>query len=166
MCLKLELQVTISAPYIHAAALEVLADHLLIPGCVALDIGCGSGVVLGYMTRIIGESGTVVGIEVVQELVTMSISNLRADGFCPNGASVSSCRLHVHHGDGWAGASQYAPFHAIHVGAAAPEVRAGVTMFDPHAIVLYSPLKLKLPSFRSHKRWWSNYVLEGVSLFQ
>jgi protein-L-isoaspartate(D-aspartate) O-methyltransferase len=51
-------KVTISAPYIHATALEVLAEHLVKPGCRALDVGCGSGVLLGCMARMgEGEGG-------------------------------------------------------------------------------------------------------------
>ena len=42
-------KVTISAPYIHAVPLEVLANHLVQRDCVALDVGCGSGVLVGYM---------------------------------------------------------------------------------------------------------------------
>jgi protein-L-isoaspartate(D-aspartate) O-methyltransferase len=44
--------VTISAPWVHAMALEELAGHLCRPGAHALDVGCGSGVLVAAMARV------------------------------------------------------------------------------------------------------------------
>ena len=140
-----------------------------------MDIGCGSGVLVGYMSRMIAASaasatggdsddvsslpatltgaaaisgstdtdgtdttGTgkatpappvkkkgsaVVGIEVVGELVKLSIDNLKADGLNPN---ADDGKLIVVHGDGWRGAERFGPFTAIHVGAAAATMPAAL----------------------------------------
>ena len=45
-------KVTVSAPWVHAMALEELAEHLGRPGARALDVGCGSGVLVAAMVRI------------------------------------------------------------------------------------------------------------------
>ena len=112
-------KVTISAPHVHALALEALRPLLVRDGCRALDVGCGSGVLLACMARM---GAAAVGLEVVAPLVELSIRNLRRDGFAPN----SDPALVVEHGDGWTGAAAHAPFDAIHVGAAAPEVPAAL----------------------------------------
>ena len=44
-------KVTISAPHVHALALEALRPLLVRDGCRALDVGCGSGVLLACMAR-------------------------------------------------------------------------------------------------------------------
>merc|ERR1719217_1669778 len=53
---------TISAPHMHAHALELLADFLT-PGARALDVGCGSGYLCACMAEMVGPSGLVVGID-------------------------------------------------------------------------------------------------------
>ena len=68
---------TISAPHMHAYALEWLAGHLQ-PGRRVLDVGCGSGYLtacFGVMVR--GEGGSVVGIDHIDGLVQLSDSNIR-----------------------------------------------------------------------------------------
>ena len=44
-------KVTISAPHVHALALEALRPLLVRDGCRALDVGCGSGVLLAVSQR-------------------------------------------------------------------------------------------------------------------
>ena len=74
---------TISAPHMHAKAIEYL-EPVLKPGSTILDIGSGSG----YLTACFGEAvkvyhddeilrGKVVGLEVISELVQYSINILK-----------------------------------------------------------------------------------------
>ena len=53
---------TISAPHMHCHALECLRDYLT-PGSHALDVGFGSGYLTVAMSKMMNDSGTVVGIE-------------------------------------------------------------------------------------------------------
>lgn len=48
--------VTISAPHMHAHALELLRDHL-VAGERALDVGSGSGYLTACMAIMLGENG-------------------------------------------------------------------------------------------------------------
>uniref|UniRef100_A0A0R3RQE1 Protein-L-isoaspartate(D-aspartate) O-methyltransferase n=1 Tax=Elaeophora elaphi TaxID=1147741 RepID=A0A0R3RQE1_9BILA len=107
---------TISAPHMHAAALERLKDHLT-EGDRALDIGSGSGYLTTCMAYMVGASGKVIGVEHIKQLVDLSISNIRK-----NHANLLEGRVLMVEGDGRKGFSQYAPYKAIHVGAAAPNV--------------------------------------------
>ena len=66
---------TISAPHMHAYALEVLKDHLK-EGNRALDVGSGSGYLVACFAMMVGKSGKVVGIEHIEELVKKSIENI------------------------------------------------------------------------------------------
>lgn len=108
---------TISAPHMHAHALEVLADHLK-PGMHALDVGSGSGYLCACMAHMVGPEGVVVGIDYIAPLVQLSIANVRrADGHF-----LDDRRLVIKEGDGWQGCPELAPFDCIHVGAAAETV--------------------------------------------
>ena len=71
---------TISAPHMHAKAIEYL-EPVLKPGATILDIGSGSG----YLTACFGEAvkvyhddeklrGKVIGLEIISELVNYSIN--------------------------------------------------------------------------------------------
>lgn len=107
---------TISAPHMHAAALERLKDHLT-EGDKALDIGSGSGYLTTCMAYMVGASGKVVGVEHIRQLVDLSITNIKK-----NHANLLEGRVLIVEGDGRKGYPQYAPYKAIHVGAAAPNV--------------------------------------------
>ena len=71
-------QATISAPHMHAHALELLAQHLQ-PGMRALDVGCGSGYLAAVMARMVGIEGQVVAIDYLSPLVALSLENLRKE---------------------------------------------------------------------------------------
>ncbi|CEM18497.1 unnamed protein product [Vitrella brassicaformis CCMP3155] len=115
---------TISAPHMHAAALEYLSDQLQ-PGNSALDVGSGTGYLTTCMARLCGlvddknevhhDLGKVVGIDYVKPLVEMSVDNVKND--LPKLMEAPNFKLLV--GDGWKGYAEFAPYHAIHVGAAA-----------------------------------------------
>ncbi|CAO2840519.1 unnamed protein product [Amaranthus hypochondriacus] len=110
--------VTISAPHMHAMCLELLKDHLH-PGMHALDVGSGTGYLTACFAVMVGSQGRAVGIEHIPELVTWSIENIKssaAASFLEEGS------LSVHDGDGRLGYPETAPYDAIHVGAAAPEI--------------------------------------------
>ena len=98
---------TISQPYIVAVMLQDLA---LSPGDRVLEIGTGSG----YVTALLGElAGMVVSIERHGSLANSSRELLAGMGY----RNVS-----VVIGDGTQGVPQYAPYDAIIVSAAAPDV--------------------------------------------
>eukprot|EP00062_Callorhinchus_milii_P020966 gi/632977195/ref/XP_007905213.1/ PREDICTED: protein-L-isoaspartate(D-aspartate) O-methyltransferase-like [Callorhinchus milii] len=110
-------QATISAPHMHAHVLELLKDQLF-EGAQALDVGSGSGYLTACMARMVGPIGKVVGVEYIEELVNISIKNVKSD----NASLLSSGRAKLIAGDGWLGYLEDAPYDAIHVGAAAPTV--------------------------------------------
>ncbi|KAJ8291124.1 hypothetical protein GJAV_G00021660 [Gymnothorax javanicus] len=106
---------TISAPHMHAHALEVLSDKLT-EGASVLDVGSGSGYLTACFARMVGPTGRVVGIEHIDELVQGSLRNIRAD----DPELLTSERIKIVAGDGRLGFPEGAPYDAIHVGAAAP----------------------------------------------
>ncbi|KAH8359916.1 hypothetical protein KR093_009511 [Drosophila rubida] len=113
--------VTISAPHMHAFALEYLRDQLK-PGAHVLDVGSGSGYLTACFYRYIKAKGEnantrIVGIEHQRSLVALSKNNLNADD--PN--MLESEQMIIIEGDGRKGHTAQAPYDAIHVGAAAPE---------------------------------------------
>ena len=108
---------TISAPHMHAHAMELgyLATKDVEKPKI-LDVGCGSG----YLTACLGQmvedkGGHVFGLEIIPGLVQFAKKNLQmADGDLVD-RGIVSIRCH----NGWDGLSNEAPFHFIHVGAAA-----------------------------------------------
>jgi len=107
--------VTISAPHMHAYALELLKDQLK-EGNKALDVGSGSGYLTVCFAKMVGTSGAVLGIDHIKELVDWSVSNVNKN----HGDLLSSGHVKLVVGDGRQGHAQNGPYHAIHVGAAAP----------------------------------------------
>lgn len=109
---------TISAPHMHAHAIENLLPHLN-PGSRVLDVGSGSGYLCAVLHHLVGPSGTVVGIEHISELVDWSVENLKKDGL---ENAVKDRSIVMVSGDGRKGYPKLAPYDAIHVGAAAPHL--------------------------------------------
>lgn len=109
--------VTISAPHMHAHALELLSEKL-VDGARALDVGSGSGYLTACMALMVGPSGRAVGIDHIKELVDTSRSNIKSD----HPELLESNRLKLIVGDGRLGSPDDAPFDAIHVGAASPDL--------------------------------------------
>lgn len=108
---------TISAPHMHAHALELLEEKLL-DGGRALDVGSGSGYLTACMAYMLGPKGLAVGIEHIPELRAMAKGNI--EKHYPE--LLTSGRVELIVGDGRLGYSQKAPYNAIHVGAAAKEI--------------------------------------------
>uniref|UniRef100_M4BKW9 protein-L-isoaspartate(D-aspartate) O-methyltransferase n=1 Tax=Hyaloperonospora arabidopsidis (strain Emoy2) TaxID=559515 RepID=M4BKW9_HYAAE len=74
--LKIGTEATISTPQHHAQVLRALEPHLQL-GMTAVDVGCGSGVLVAAMAHLVGPLGSVTGVEIVPDLVTFSIENLQ-----------------------------------------------------------------------------------------
>jgi len=98
---------TISQPYMVARICEALAlkGHERV-----LDVGSGSGYQAAVLTELAAEVDT---IERILELADLARANLEAAGY-------DQVRVHV--GDGSRGVPERAPFDAIAVAAAAPEL--------------------------------------------
>jgi protein-L-isoaspartate(D-aspartate) O-methyltransferase len=98
---------TISQPYMVARIAEALAltgnEHVL-------DVGTGSGYQAAVLAELAGEVDT---IERIPALAEQARDNLKAAGYA---------RVQVHVGDGSQGLAARAPFSAIAVAAAAPEL--------------------------------------------
>jgi len=107
--------VTISAPHMHATALELLEEKAKKPGSRILDIGSGSGYLTACLARLASPSSKVIGIDIVEPLVQWSIQNLNSD----DSTLIKSGKVIIKYGDGWKGDPENAPFDVIHVGAAA-----------------------------------------------
>jgi protein-L-isoaspartate(D-aspartate) O-methyltransferase len=98
---------TISQPYIVALMSELAAVK---PGDRVLEVGTGSG----YQAAVLAELGAEVhSIEIVEPLARSAAKTLRRLGYD---------RVEVRHGDGYRGWPEAAPFAAIVVTAAPPEV--------------------------------------------
>ena len=109
--------VTISAPHMHAYCLELLKDHLKIGG-KALDVGFGSGYLTVAMSKMMNDSGTVVGIEHIPQLCEKGENNISKN----HKKLLNDKKIILVCGDGRKGYKEYAPYKAIHVGAAAPQI--------------------------------------------
>jgi len=97
---------TISQPYIVALMSE-LAD--LKPGDKVLEVGTGSG----YQAAVLAEMGVkVFSIEIVAPLAKQAKATLTKLGY----------DVEVRHGDGYAGWPEHAPFDAVIVTAAPPQI--------------------------------------------
>ncbi|KAI1303767.1 hypothetical protein EDD11_005306 [Mortierella claussenii] len=105
---------TISAPHMHAAALESLAPYLFL-GARALDVGSGSGYLTVCMAEMVGPEGKVVGVDHIPELVEQSKKNAKQD----HPEYLEQGRVVFHTADGRVGFPKEAPYDCIHVGAAA-----------------------------------------------
>jgi protein-L-isoaspartate(D-aspartate) O-methyltransferase len=98
---------TISQPYMVALIAETASVR---PGDKVLDVGTGSG----YAAAVLAEMGAEVhSIERIPELAERARERLRAAGY-PD--------VVVHVGDGSLGVPEEAPFDAVTVAAAAPEL--------------------------------------------
>lgn len=114
---------TISAPHMHAYAMELLLKQLSVPDARVLDVGAGSGYLTACFSRFgqaqsSNSKGLIVGIEHHPKLVEFAIGNLNSDDptFLKDG------KVKIIQGDGRLGCEEFGPYDAIHVGAAAVEI--------------------------------------------
>lgn len=107
--------ITISAPHMHATALQELAPNL-VPGAKVLDVGCGSGYLVSCFAELVrGNGGHAYGIDHIDGLVELSEKNMMRG----NPAYLEDGDASLYVADGFKGLPAHAPFDAIHVGAAA-----------------------------------------------
>ncbi|MBT4894652.1 protein-L-isoaspartate O-methyltransferase [bacterium] len=108
--LPLGYEQTISQPTTVAFMLDLLVPQ---KGDKVLDVGSGSGFVTALLAHIVGESGYVIGVERVQELVKLGQENLSKYDF--KNAEIKQAGKEL-------GLQEEAPFDKILVSAAAEEV--------------------------------------------
>jgi len=101
---------TISAPHMYAIMLEAVK---LKPGEKVLEIGSGSGYGAALIREIVGEKGKVITIEINPEVAEFAKNNLKKAGYKD---------VKVICGDGSKGYKKEAPYDAIIITAAAPEI--------------------------------------------
>ena len=108
---------TISAPHMHCHALEYLEQYLT-EGAHILDVGFGSGYLTVALSKMINDTGIVVGIEHIKELYEFGEKNIQKH----HKNLLDSKKIILVNEDGRKGYKTYAPYKVIHVGAAAEEV--------------------------------------------
>ena len=109
--------VTISAPHMHAFALEYLAPFCT-KGAKILDIGSGSGYLTVALSKMTNDTGTVVGIEHIPELYEFGIKNVKKH----HANLLDSGKIIFVNGDGRKGYKKYGPYKVIHAGAASEQL--------------------------------------------
>ena len=114
--------VTISAPHMHAFALEYLSNFCT-KGAHILDVGSGSGFLTVALSKMTNDAGIVVGIEHIPELYNFGISNVKKN----HGNLLENGKIVFVKGDGREGCKKYAPYKAIHVGAASEKIPTALT---------------------------------------
>jgi protein-L-isoaspartate(D-aspartate) O-methyltransferase len=115
---------TISQPYMTA----LMAQELELTGAeTVLEVGAGSGYAAAVLAAL---AARVVAVEIVEPLVRQARNNLERAG---RGANVTVVEC-----DGGFGFAQFAPYDAISVAAAAPEIPAALLaqLNDPGRLVI------------------------------
>ena len=108
---------TISAPHMHAYALEYLAPYCS-EKIHILDVGSGSGYLTAALSKMINDTGVVVGIEHIDDLYKKSIENISKH----HKNLLDDKKVILLKEDGRKGVKDYAPYKIIHVGAAAEKI--------------------------------------------
>ena len=109
--------VTISAPHMHAFALEHLAPFCT-KGAKILDIGSGSGYLTVALSKMTNDTGLVVGVEHIPELYEFGLNNVKKH----HSNLLNNKKIIFVNQDGRKGCAQYGPYKVIHVGAASERV--------------------------------------------
>ncbi|UYV69819.1 PCMT1 [Cordylochernes scorpioides] len=109
---------TVPAPRTVALELEMLSE-VCFPGARVLDIACGSGYVTSLLAGLVGDRGLVVGLDSDHVLVEHAARNIRTEhpGLLESGSVKVLCPA-APLSEGF---PYYAPYNAIHVGAAVPD---------------------------------------------
>jgi protein-L-isoaspartate(D-aspartate) O-methyltransferase len=128
----------------HASACSSLLPHLT-PGARVLDVGSGSGYLTAVLAKLVGPSGTVIGVDHIQPLVDLAEANM---GKSEDGRQMlKSGNVSFIKADGRKGWRDGGPYDAIHVGAAAAEHHVDLT--DQ----LKSPGRLFVPVAEGHAQY-------------
>ena len=109
--------VTISAPHMHALALEYLSDYCT-KGAKILDVGSGSGFLTVALSKMTKDTGIVVGIDHIFELYDFGRQNIKKH----HSELIKNGKVILVLGDGRKGYKKYGPYKAIHVGACSEQV--------------------------------------------
>ena len=96
---------TISAPHMHCHALQYLKSYLT-PGAHVLDVGFGSGYLTVALSKMIKDSGVVVGIEHIDELYEFGKKNISKH----HKNLLESGKIVLVNGDGRKGCEKYDGF--------------------------------------------------------
>jgi protein-L-isoaspartate(D-aspartate) O-methyltransferase len=100
---------TVSAPHMVAMMTSALQ---LKEGDKVLEVGTGVGYHAAVAKGVVGDSGRVVSVEFLPELVQLARKNLKA----------AKSKVEVHEGDGFNGWAKDAPYDAVYVTCAIPDV--------------------------------------------
>ncbi len=114
---SIDYNATISAPHMHAYALEYLKDYLK-PGFRSLDVGSGSGYLTVAFSHMMEDKGISVGIEHIHELFELGKNNIAKI----NKDLIDEKKIVLLEGDGRKGFNQLGPYNCIHVGASADKI--------------------------------------------
>ena len=144
---------TISAPHMHASAIEHILSYLLpsstSPAPRILDVGSGSGYLTHVMAELVGDKGLVVGLEHIEELKALGEANMSKSQEGRRLLDSGKVRFRV--GDGRKGwveppregeENEGKGWDAIHVGASAKEIH-------PHLLE-----QLKAPGWYVLRIWF------------
>ncbi|XP_052481341.1 protein-L-isoaspartate O-methyltransferase 1 isoform X2 [Gossypium raimondii] len=106
-----------------ARVMETIDRALFVPDRTPAYADCPQEIGTGYLTAcfamMVGPQGRAIGVEHIPELVASSINNIEKSAAAP---LLKKGSLSMHVGDGREGWPECAPYDAIHVGAAAPEM--------------------------------------------
>ncbi|KAE8695049.1 Protein-L-isoaspartate O-methyltransferase 1 [Hibiscus syriacus] len=89
------------------------------PAYVDSPMAIGMGYLTACFVIMVGSQGRAIGVQHIPELVASSIKNIEKSAVAK---LLKEGSLSVHVGDGREGWLEHAPYDAIHVGAAAPEI--------------------------------------------
>lgn len=100
---------TVSAPHMVAMMSTALQ---LEGGEKVLEVGTGVGYHAAIVRHLVGPKGRVISVEFLPELVQLAKKNLKA----------AKSKVEVHEGDGFAGWPEEAPYDAVYVTCAIPDI--------------------------------------------
>eukprot|EP00924_Labyrinthula_sp_SR-Ha-C_P005357 maker-scaffold_1-snap-gene-29.51-mRNA-1 protein AED:0.02 eAED:0.02 QI:88/1/1/1/0.33/0.25/4/227/275 len=144
---------TISAPHMHAAALEIM-DEYIEEGNKVLDIGSGTGYLVACLSLLVGNEGKVYGVEHVEELQLQSIASIHKSLKNYHPENFGDHNWMIVHKDGRKGLMNFQPFDCIHVGAVIKEKETLYALASQLKIqngILIAPVESHLGLFQNEE---------------